>query len=93
MNETLKMMKSILIGKEDTKDEIELINEYKENLSPNILAFMYVSNFGIIKSIADIWVKLDDADKASFCLQELDKALRTYKLDSNIKFINSQILL
>ena len=87
MRETLRMMKSIITGKEKQRKEIDLIEEYQDSLTPNILAYMFVSNFGIITNISNNWLKLDDADKVSFCLQELDKALRTYKLDSNIKFI------
>lgn len=86
MKETLKMMKSVLIGKEGTKDENELIKEYKENLSPNILAYFYVHNFGFIEHVSNLYPKLDSEDKASFCLQELDKCLKNYEF-SNAKFI------
>lgn len=86
MEETLKMMKSILTGKEGTKDENELINDYKENLSPNILAYFFIHNFGLISNIGKSYSMLCDEDKASFCLQELDKALNNYN-HNNSKFI------
>lgn len=86
MKETLKMMKSILNGKESTKDENELIEEYKESLSPNILAYFFVHNFGLISKTGKLYPMLCDEDKASFCLQELDKALHNYK-SGNSKFI------
>lgn len=87
MEETLKMMKSILTGKEGKVDEKELIKEYQEKLSPNILAYFYSNNFGLIYNLSKKYSNLLDEDKASFCLQELDKCLQNFSLDRNIKFI------
>jgi len=87
MRETLTMMKSIMIGKEKEKSEKELIEEYKNSLCPNILAYFYVNNFGIIYKTSNLYPKLDDEDKASFCLQELDKCLQTFNTELNVKFI------
>lgn len=87
MQETLKMMKSILIGKESKVDEKKLIIEYKENLSPNILAYFYCDNFGIIYKTSKLYSLLSDEDKASFCLQELDKCLQNYNINGDAKFI------
>ena len=81
------MMKNIVTVKEKELSEIELISEYQKTLSGNILAYMYVSNFGAILTIANNYPQFDDADKASFCLQELDKCLRNFDLNSNNKFI------
>lgn len=87
MYETLKMMKSIITGEESKTDEKKLIETYKENLFPNILAYLYINNFGIISKTAELYPKLDDMDKASFCLQELDSCLQNYNSDKNTKFI------
>ena len=87
MRNTLELMKRILSGKEENIDEIDLIKEYQEKLSPNILAYFYCSNFGIISKTALNYPIISNEDKASFCLQELDKALRIYQLNSNAKFI------
>ena len=87
MYETLKMMKSILNGKEEKVNEKELIKEYQEKLSPNILAYFYVNNFGLILQISKNYPLLLTEDIASFCLQELDLSLQDYNLESSNKFI------
>lgn len=87
MRETLKMMKSILTGKEKESNENELIKEYQEKLSPSILAYFYCNNFGLIIKTSDFYPVITDEDKASFCLQELDKCLQNYKLNSDTKFM------
>lgn len=88
MKETLKMMKSILNGKENLQSDIERITEYKDNLSPNILAYYYVNNFGLIFRTAQFYPELTDNDKASFILQELDNCLQTYDETLQIDFKN-----
>ena len=87
MRNTLELMKEIINGKEENIDEINLIKEYQEKLSPNILAYFYCNNFGIISKTALNYPIISNEDKASFCLQELDKALKRYQLNSNAKFI------
>lgn len=87
MEETLKMMESILNGKEKLIDEKELIKEYRKNLSPNILAYFYSNNYLLFYRINNLYPIISNEDKASFCLQELDKRLQEYDLESNYKFI------
>ena len=87
MKETLKMMRSIIIGYEKNKTINELLREYKDNESPNILAYLYVTNFGIIQKYADKYKMIDTQDIASYSLQELDKAIKQYDFNSNCKFI------
>lgn len=87
MEETLKMMKQILTGKECKVDETELINQYKEGLYPNILAYFYCNNYTIICKTNALYSIITDEDKASFCLQELDKCLLNYNSNNNAKFI------
>lgn len=86
MKETLKMMQSILTGKECKVDEKELIIEYQEKLLPNILAYFFINNFGIIINKNKIFPIINEEDKASFCLQEIDNCLRSYDITSNAKF-------
>lgn len=86
MQETLKMMKSIITGKECKVDEKELIKEYQKKLSPNILAYMFVNNYGIITNICNKYQLINEQDKASFCLQELDKCLQKFNFNYNVKF-------
>lgn len=85
MKDTLEMMKNIVKG-QPRKSTEELITDYQKNKNGVILAYMYISNYGLITRVAEKWPKLDDADKASFCLQELDKALRNYKNTNKAKF-------
>lgn len=86
MQETLKMMKSILNGKENQKNEKELIKEYQESLSPNILAYFYISNYGMISRLSNLYPTLDNEDKASFCLQILDISLQKFDSEKDTKF-------
>lgn len=87
MEETIIMMRSILTGKEKNQNEKELILQYQRTLLPNILAFFFTDNIGIINKTNNLYPILDSEDKASFCLQELDKCLRNFNLDNNNKFI------
>ena len=86
MYETLTMMKQIVTGKERNKSEIELINEYRKTLNPSILAYFYVTNFGMLNNISKKYIDLLSEDKASDCLQVLDNCLQKYKIDSEAKF-------
>lgn len=86
MRETFKMMQSILTGKEKDTEEKILIQQYKENLSPNILAYFYCKNIGIIQKLVDIYPSLLEEDKVSYCLQELDNCLQNYDFNKS-KFI------
>lgn len=89
MYKTLQMMKQIVIGNERKVPESELIEKYRNDKSPNILAYFYVANYGICYVITEKYPLLDTADKASFCLQELDNALHTYDSNKyNITFSN-----
>lgn len=83
---TLEMMKSIVTGKEKELSTEELVKQYQIGLNPNILAYLYIDNFAYIYRLAQKYPKLSMSDKASFCLQSLDTALRTYKFDKNTKF-------
>lgn len=87
MYKTLTMMKSILNGKEKEENEIELIKKYKQGLYPNILAYFYINNFGLISNISQLYPIINNEDKASFCLQELDNCLQNYDETKQIKFI------
>lgn len=78
MQETLKMMKQIIIGNENERSLQDLITAYKINKSPNILAYFYVNNFGLILKVCNKYKNIVDEDKASYALQELDKCMLTY---------------
>lgn len=84
MKETLKMMKQIIVGSERNKDINELIAEYKETKRPNILAYLYCENYGLIYNLSLFYPLINSEDIASYSLQILDKALITY--NSDIKF-------
>ena len=88
MEETLKMMKSIIIGGLEQITEKELIIQYKETKNPSVLAYFYVQHFGAIKTIANNYMLLSSEDKASFCLQELDKALLNFNTENNNQFLS-----
>lgn len=87
MEETLKMMKGILLGKEKETNEKDLIELYQKDLCPNILAYFFVNNYGLICKTAKLYPRLDSEDKASFCLQELDKCLQKYDNKYEVSFM------
>lgn len=78
MKETLKMMKQIIIGYEGGKDINELIEEYKQTKAPNILAYLFKENYGLIYKTSLLYPILNESDIASFALQELDKCILNY---------------
>lgn len=86
MVNTLKLMKDTLIGNESNYMEEDLIELYKANYAPNILAYFYVKNYPIIYQKSRLYKDLNDEDIASFCLQELDKCLLNFKPGNN-KFL------
>lgn len=89
---TLEMMKGIIRGKEKELENIDFISEYKNNNS-DILAYLFVNNFGAIIKLNNLYPNINEQDKASFCLQELDKTLRTYNNNKNTKFLSYFLVL
>ena len=87
MNETLKMMKQFILGYERSMTVEELVNLYKQNESPNILAYLFVDNFGMISQISNQFTMLNDEDKSSYILQELYNAIYSYQATKNTSFI------
>lgn len=87
MEETLRMMKQYVIGYEKNKKLEELLSEYKENLNPNILAYLYVSNYGAIYNLSLNYNMLNGDDKASLCLCELDKCIQNYNSTKECSFL------
>lgn len=87
MKNTYEMLKTLLIGNEKELSEKEVILQYQEKLSPNILAYFYCNNFGMISMVSRLYPLLSDEDKASFCLQELDKCLQDFDTSRELKFM------
>lgn len=77
MKSTLEFMKLNLTGKENTQNLNELISEYQITQANNILAFVFVSNYALLKSLSDKY-NFDNETKASFCLTEIHNSLLTY---------------
>lgn len=87
MEETFKMMKSVVEGYETTKSIEELIEEYKQNQNANILAYIFVKNYMLINKIASRYKLLDTQDIASFSLMELDNAMKKFDFNKQCGFI------
>ena len=87
MEETLEMMRGIITGKEKEINDQELIMQYQLYRCPNILAYFFTSNIGIIKRTNNLYPILNEEDKASFCLSEMDKCLLNFDILQNTKFI------
>lgn len=86
MEKTLKLLKTIIEKDETTKEDKILIQEYQKSLKPSILACFYERYYKLFISIGNKFVILSSEDKASFILEELDKALQNYNLIENTKF-------
>jgi len=86
MKDTLEMMKNLVQGYEKEKTICELLLEYKEHQAPNVLAFLFVKNYGLIVNTGAKYTLLDDADVASFSLQELDKCILVYDETQHAQF-------
>ena len=87
MRETLNLMKSAVLGYERTKSIEELLQEYQQNQSQNILAYIFIKYYNLINSIANKYKWLNSEDIASYSLQELDKAIMQYDFTRNCSFI------
>ena len=86
MRETLKMMRELIVGYEKDKEFEELLREYRELQSPNILAYLFVKNYGLISTFSREYPLLDTQDIASYSLQELDKALTQFVPEKDCGF-------
>ena len=87
MEETLKMMRRIIVGYEKDMSTIQIINKYKHEQLPNLLAYLFVQNYGIIMNISRSYDLIDTQDVASLALQELDKSILIYDETKNCSFI------
>lgn len=75
-----------MLGNEKEKSEGELIAEYRETKAPNILAYFFVSNFGLSITVGLSYPDIDMEEKASFSVRALDKALLSYRDDGTAQF-------
>lgn len=83
MEETLKMMKQIIVGYEGGKDIEELIVEYKNNYSPNILAYLFQKYYKLIFNTGSLYPLINSDDLASYALQELNNCIISYDKSKN----------
>lgn len=88
MKNTLEMMRTIIIGYEKNLSINELINDYKRSQKPNLLAYIFVKNYGLINKIFRGYTMITEQDAASYCLQELDKSMITFDVSRNSNFIS-----
>lgn len=65
----------------------ECVLEYQKDQSPICLATIFVRHYPALRQLSDLYWGLTDEDKASFCLEEVHKALLNYSLDRNTKFL------
>lgn len=68
---------------EETNSNLAL--KYQQTKDPIFLAVVYTRYYAYIKTTADNYFNLTDADKASFAIEELNKALLDYKLERGAK--------
>lgn len=86
MEETLKMMKTVLLGCEDCMTVEEILQEYRQTFKPNLLAYLFIKYYKMIYNISQKYEMLNKEDSVSFCLQELDTCMLNFSLDSKCKF-------
>lgn len=87
MEETLKMLKTILLGYEENISLEELLHEYQKTLKPNLLAGMFIKHYKTICNVAEKYKMLNKDDCASFCLQELNDCMLNYSFNKKCSFI------
>ena len=87
MQGTYEMLKQVLRGDEDKYDDLTLLKEYKDKLSPNILAHFYCKNYKMICGLCKLYPLITEDDKSSICLQVLDKCLQTYDETKSVKIM------
>ena len=87
MNETLKMLSTIIDPTDVERSLEDASAEYKKTLSPCILASAFNNTFKFIISISTNYQSLSSEDVASLSLQCLDLALLQYDDSLSTKFI------
>ena len=91
MYDTLVMMKSIRDNKLVDISMEDLVEEYKEFPRDEIIAELFIRNFGIIHNTINKYSKLNNENKVSWTLEFLVIALKTYSSDKKIKFLTYYI--
>lgn len=84
MLETLKSLSSLV---DSEISESECVSTYQDNQSPICFATMFVKHFPAIRLISQSYWGITEADKASFCLEEMHRALLGYSPDKGVKFL------
>ena len=67
--------------------EADCISTYQDNQSPIAFATLFVNHFGALKQLSESYWGITGADKASFCLEELHRAMLTYSPERGAKFL------
>ena len=86
MENTLKMFKSINNQKLYNYTLEELGSQYKLNHNPQILANVFIRNYGLIKSCGTKFFTLQDDDISSISVSTLDYCLLNFNINKDLKF-------
>jgi len=86
MNDTLKMLKTIIDTKHQKLTNEEISIEYKDSLSPALFALVFTRVYKIAIQQSQKFFGLTEADICSFTLEKLDLALIMFDDSNGSKF-------
>lgn len=82
-----EMYRNLLpIANECKEEEKTCIENYQKTKDPTFLSKMFIVHFPIYLQIVDLYWGVSSEDKASFCIEELHKAMLDYNSERNVKF-------
>lgn len=86
MINTKKYFEKLLQGQFKNVEAKDLVKKYKETGNELILSRLYISNYAMLKSIANKFQYLTDNECSSLCLLEIENTIIDYDKSKNTKF-------
>jgi len=86
MQQTLKMLKAVVLPEHKTMEESQLLEEYKQTKNPSILAVYFLKYYTLTNYLADKFYCLPESDVSSNSLEILDISMLTFDKKKNTKF-------
>ena len=88
MLETYKMFSNIRVAEYSGLTNEQLALAYQaEDLKPEILAEMYCRNYAILYKVSSKYFSINDDDKASIIVMDLNDTMQYYSEDNGVKYL------
>lgn len=78
MYNTLKHFKPMAENLRTFKNTTEAVDYYRETGDCRVICYLFINQYGHLKNISKKYTKLTDDEKASFVVEEIEKALNHY---------------